>query len=58
MISETITLAFTNPLTTATQACGDTECESKTAIWQNPIKHVLHELLAISEYTVSACKDM
>ena len=58
MISETITLAFTNPRTIATQACGDTEFESKTAIWKNPIKHVFYKLLAISGYAASACKDM
>ena len=37
---------------------GDTEFESKTAIRQNPIKHVFYGLLAISRYAVSACKDM
>ena len=37
---------------------GDTEFESKTAVEQNPIKHVFYELLAISRYAVSACKDM
>ena len=39
-------------------ALGDTEFESKTAVEQNPIKHVFYELLAISRYAVSACKDM